>query len=263
MSTDVMRDLQKIGRNLNNIDPEDIGDSHVPERSCFIVACPRNLLDQSAGYDAMKAAKMFIRADFKLFFLFNPEYPQFWKWTNFFLKNTTDYLAIVLTGFPMIAPDGGPSIGLPFKIKDREVLPSKIFKFVKENKHPANRLTLLINGCGAAETWSNGGDEVQKLSFTTTSTTYRPPMVKQFSGDVPERVLLMTSCPRLDTNMQDRNPNGSSEFLTRLSHIAKADPVLNASEILDKIGPELRKCGEEVVAFASSLDIDTGAPFLY
>lgn len=262
MSIDSLRDLQKIGRHLNGLDPEDIGIKSVSPRTCFIVTAPRSQLDTSAYLDALEAARMFIQADFKMFFLTLPDYSDFYHWYTFFLKNVYEYLAVVFTGFPMKSPDGGPGVGAPFVIKDTEVSPTKIFKHVKKYKHPASRLTFVINGCPAAESWSNGGEKVDKLSFSTTSVNFKKPMISSFQNEVPERVLLITAAPRLDVTVSDRAKSGSGHFISELSKLVQNDPVLNAAEILDKLVPKLRPLGEECIVYASSYDVESETPFL-
>lgn len=262
MVQDFLREMQKIGRSLRDLDPGDIGEHNVPRRCCFVVASQRHPMDQSAFTDARKAANMFIRADFKMFFFANPEYPEFYAWLTFFLESVTEYLAIVFTGFPMIAPDGGPGDGHPFTIKGRELPPSRIFKLVKEHKHPASRLTFVINGCPAVESWSNGGSETQKLSFSTSGSTMRPPRMLAFSGEMVERVLLLSATPRLDSAVKDRARKGVSHFMAELARAAKADPVKSAAELVEEVGLKMRDFGEEIVGYASSNDVDTETPFL-
>lgn len=262
MSIDTLRDLQKFGRHLNGLDPEDIGIKSISPRTCFIVTAPRSMLDSSAYLDAIEAAKMFTQADFKMFFLTFPEYTDFYHWYTFFLKNVYEYLAVVFTGFPMKSPDGGPGVGAPFVIKDREVSPTKIFKHVKKYKHPSSRLTFVINGCPATESWSNGGESVDKLSFSTTSLSFKKPMVSSFKNEVPERVLLITAAPRLDVTVSDRAKSGSGHFITELAKLVQNDPVLTAVEIFDKLTPKLRPLGEECVLYTSSFDVESETPFL-
>lgn len=262
MVQDFLREMQKIGRSLRDLDPGDIGQCNVPQRCCFVVASQRSAMDQSAFTDARKCAKMFIRADFKVFFLANPEYHEFYAWITFFLETVTEYLSIVFTGFPMVAPDGGPGEGHPFVIKGRELPPSRVFKIVKEYKHPASRLTFVINGCPAVESWSNGGAETQKLSFSTSGSTMRPPRMIAFGGEMVERVLLLTATPRLDAAVKDRARKGVSNFMAELARAAKADPVKSAAELVEEVGVTLRKFGEEIVGYASSNDVDTETPFL-
>lgn len=262
MSSDALRELQKTARQINNLTPDDIGVNSIPPRTCFIVASPRTLLDTSSYFDALKASRIFIRADFKVFFLISPEYCDFHLWYTFFLKNVYEYLALVFTGFPMVSPDGGPETGIPFRIKDQEVTPTKIFKELKKYKHPASRVTYLINGCPAAETWSNGGENVEKMAFSKTSLTFKQPTIQQFANELPEKVVLMTSALRLDTSVTDRAKSGFSHFISDLSTIVKNDPVLNAAEVVEKLGPLLRPHGEELIVYASSYDVESETPLL-
>jgi hypothetical protein len=173
-----------------------------------------------------------------------------------------EHLAVVLTGFPVVAPDGGSGIGHPFVIKNREVPPSRLFKIVTEFKNANSRLTILLNGCPAVESWANAGPQSQKLSFSTTALSHLPPAVRKFDGTMPQRVLLLTAAPRLDVPVVDRAKNGAANFFVLLSKVLKADPVLNTTELLDAVAPKLRMLGEEVVVFASSQDVAAGGPFL-
>ncbi|OHT02522.1 hypothetical protein TRFO_30307 [Tritrichomonas foetus] len=262
MSADAIRDLQKIGRQLNGVDPNEIGVRNLSPRTCFIVACPRDKLDTSAYLDALKAARMFIRADFKMYFLSMPEYSDFYRWFSFLLTNTYEYLSVVFTGFPMVTPSGETNIASPLLIEGRELTPTKIFKQIKKYKHPASRLTVVINGCPAVETWSNAGPQTEKLAFSKTSISFNKPVVKPFANEVPEQVLLVTAALRLDIHVDDRARNGSGYFINELSQIVKDDPVLNATEVLNQLTPRLRTHGEEAVVFASSYDVEAEKPFL-
>jgi hypothetical protein len=62
--------------------------------------------------------------------------------------------------------------------------------------------------------------------------------------------------------VQDRAKNGTSNFLCELSKTVKSDPVLSLAEVVEVISPKVRRCGEEVVAYVSSSDVETGTPFL-
>jgi hypothetical protein len=262
MARDFIRDLQKIGRNLTNIEPGDVPTRTVSPRVSFLVISQRSLLDPSAFYDGFKAAKMFRRADFQLYFLVNPDYAEFYAWITFFLELVPEYLAVVLTGFPVTAPDGGPGEGHPFVIKNREIPPSRLFKLVNEFKNAKSRLTLILNGCPAVESWSNAGTEAQKMLFSTSSSIQAPVLVKSFEGSVPDRVVLLSAAPRLDVPLKDRSRSGVSHFIRELSIATKADPILSAAELVDLLAPKLRKIGEEIVGYSSAGGVDTGTPFL-
>lgn len=260
MTNDCLRELQKIGRYLNNIEPGDIAQKDVPMRTCFVVVNQRRLLDQTGLYDALECARLFIWADFRVFFLVNPEYPEFYSWLTFFLETVPEYLSLVFTGYPMVLPKEGETEGHPFKIKDREVSPSKIFKLVKEYKNPLSRLTFILNGCPAAESWSNGGSECDKMAVSADLSGKLE--AKSFREELPEKVLLITATPKNGANIQDRAKNGTSNFITELVKAARADPVKPASELLEAIGEKLQKFGEEVVEYVSSADVGTSVPFL-
>lgn len=260
MTNDCLRELQKIGRYLNNIEPGDIKQKDVSARTCFVVINQRRLLDQTGLFDALECARLFIWADFRLFFLVNPEYPDFYAWLTFFLESVPEYLSLVFTGYPMVLPQEGETEGHPFKIKGREVSPSRIFKLVKEHKNPSSRLTFILNGCPAAESWSNGGAECDKLAVSSTLSDTAE--AKSFREELPEKVLLITATPRNGANIQDRAKSGTSNFISELVKAARADPVKPASELVAEISQKLKKFGEEIVEYVSSADVGTELPFL-
>jgi hypothetical protein len=262
MSRDFVRDLQKIGRNLSGLDPGDVGLRNLTPRTCFVVVSQRRLADVSGFYDGLKAARVFLRADFRLFFIVNPEYADLYAWLTFFLESVKEYLALVLTGFPVTNPDGSAGDGHPFVIKSREVPPSRLYKLITEFKNSDSRLTIIVNGCPAVESWSNAGMESQKLLFSTTSVTYVPTQIRAFQGQLPERMLLVTVAPRLDIAVRDRAKNGAANFLCEISKALKADPVLDLEGLVAVVSPNMRLYGEEIVAYASSVDVQTGTPFL-
>lgn len=262
MALNGLRDLQQLGRRINGVDPGDFNLKDTPPRVCFVVVSERKNFGQDAFTDAVKAARMFIRADFRVYFLENPEYPDFYAWMTFFLDAVSEYLSIVITGFPMSSPDGGPGEGHPFVIKKKEICPTRVFKIVKEFKREGSRVTFVINGCPAVESWSNEGMASQKLSFSVSSSTKLKAGVRQLNGNVGDRVLVLTTAPRLDDDVDDRMKSGASCFITELSKATKADPVKTAAEIVAVLGPKLRTHGEEIVAYASSEDVDTETPLL-
>ena len=262
MSIDALRDLQKIGKHVNGVDPNELGVKNAPNRSCLIVSTPRDKLDSSAYFDGLKAARMFQRADFKVFFLSSPEYCDYYQWLRYFLTNSNEYFALVITGFPMATPTGETNTAVPFTIADREIPPTKLFKHIKKFKNQASRVTVLISGCPAIETWSNGDPNNENIAFSKTSINFQRPNIRQFQHDLPERVLLASAAIRLDVHVDDRAKGGEAHFFDELSQIVKDDPVLSAAEVLMKLAPKIRKYGEEPFMFSSSYDIENDRPFL-
>ena len=260
LMTNELRELQKLGRNLKNMEIYEVPKG--TERVCFVIISPQSKLDQSAYFDAVKAAKIFFRADFKIYFLDTPEYSDYYLWMTYFLKTVDEYLSIVITGFTMNHPDGYAEDEIPLKIRDREIAPLAMYKMISKYKNPSSRLTILINGCPATESWS-GDSTGQSLSFSMTASTFQKPKILHFSMKMPEKILLITSTPRIDVPINDRSKGNYSIFITELSHAVKADPSLNVSEILDIIGTATRKYGEEIVVYASSFDVESEIPFLY
>ena len=266
MSSDYLIDLKEIGRDLSNVkDSSDLDISKLPQRLVLVLPCQRRLIDQDALADGFYGAQLFTQADFSLYFYVNPEYVEFCEWISFFLENIHEYLAIVITGFPVITPDGAPAIGLPFMIKDREILPSRLFNIIRKHKAPDSRLTVLINGCPAVETWSNEGEKSQKLSFSVTSSSFQKPIVRSFKSDkeIPEHVLLVTSCPRLESqSIRPRTKGNVGLLISELLNETQKDPVKSAAELIETISPKMRTNGMEAVFYASSSDVVSETPFL-
>lgn len=262
MSVDPIRHLKSLGRDLTGVDSFTIEKSRVPERVCLAICSPKNLLDTSAYNDAYKAGKMYSRADFSFFFLASPSYPNFNDWMVFFLTNVKDHFALVLSGFPVKPVDGIKTESEPFKVKGREILPKRIFSLINKNKNPASRVTILVNGCPSVETWSNDDIKTQTMSFTLTSAQKDFLDVLPFKGAVPERVLLMTICPRLDCeDVSDRGKGNTSTYIKEVSKMTKNDPVLSAEDIFNVLQKQLRKEGQQLVLYSSSTDVTT-MPFL-
>lgn len=262
MSVDNLRAMKSIGRDLTGESPFSYKASNIPERVCLAIPTPKNLLDTSAYADAFKAGKQFKRADFSFYFLPSPAYPDFCQWMELFLENVKDHLAIVLSGYSMEPIDGLETEAHPFMIKGREVLPSRFFSLIKKHKNPASRLTILINGCPSYETWSNGDKKDQTKTFSIQSVSNTMRGVLNFSGETPERVLLMTTCPRLDaTKINDKGKLNISTFIRNLSKMLKKDPVLSAEDIYKPLQKECRDNGAELIIYSSSVDVSS-APVL-
>ena len=266
MSTDYLIDLKEIGRDLSKVDGSyNLSVNKLPQRLVLVLPCQRRLMDQEALADGYHAAQLFTQADFSLYFYVNPEYAEFCEWISFFLENVHEYLAIVITGFPIITPDGAPAIGIPFTIKDREILPSRLLSIIRKHKAPDSRLTLLINGCPAVETWSNEGEKSQKLSFSVTSSSFQKPIVRSFKGEkeIPEHVLLVTSCPRLDAqSIKPRTKTNIGLLISELINETQKDPVKSAADLIEVISPHMRTNGMEAVFYGSSSDVVSETPFL-
>ena len=260
---DPLRSLKSVGRDLTGTNSFDMPLKDLPDRVCLAIASPKSKLDNSAYSDAFKAAKMYIRADFAFYFLPQPDYPTFCDWMVYFLTNVKDHLSLVFTGYQMEATDGIKMDTHPCTIKGREILPKRIFSLIRKHKNPLSRITIIVNGCPAVETWSNVDDiKTQTISFTTTAATPSMLDVLSFKGNLPEKVLLMTVCPRLDTEtVYDRGPGNYSNFIREVSKLTKKDPILSAQDLLSKLQPVMKKDGQQLIVYSSSLDVND-VPFL-
>ena len=260
---DPLRSLKSIGRDLTGANSFEFPLKDLPERVCLAIASPQSKLDNSAYSDAFKAAKMYIRADFAFYFLPSPDYPKFCDWLEFLLTNVKDHLSLIFTGYTMKPIDGIQTETQPCLINGREILPKRIFSLIRKHKNPNSRLTIIVNGCPAVETWSNIDDiKTQTISFSLTSATPDMLQVLPFKGTLPEKVLLMTVCPRLDTDkVQDRGPGNYSNFIRDVSKMTKKDPILSAQDLLARLQPQIRKDGQQLIVYSSSPDVND-VPFL-
>lgn len=252
MSLDSLRYLKSIGRDLSQHNSFELDQKKLSDRVCLAIATPRKLADNSAYLDAYKAAKMFIRADFTFYYLPAPTYPVFCEWVTYFLENVTDYLSIVITGFPLVPCDGSAEEGHPFMIKDREILPKRLFSLISKHKNEKSRLTVLINGSPAVESWSNS-DATQTLNFSTTCITATQEFVRPFNKEVAPATVLVTSCIRPDYKGESlRTKANYSPLIAEVSKEAKADPVASIEELLERLYKKLRGYGEEMIVYASN-----------
>jgi len=263
MSTDYIRELRKIGHDLSNLEVHKMDKTKLTQRICFISATPRRLLDSSAYADALKAAKMFSRADFSVYFLACPEYPKFYEWFIFFLANVSEHFGFVITGFPVVPPDGLPKEAVAFMMKNREIKPKRVFKLINSFKNPLSRITILINGCPSVETWSYGDPLQQSAPFSLTGTTTTRPSMRTFNKSLPDNLVLMSICARLDVkDIKDRVQGNVSRFFWLLNKKYKGNPLLSADELFKELAEELRPFGEEAVIYSTTEQTASEKPFL-
>lgn len=252
MSSDIRRKLKSIARDCSAMDSYDMKGATLPSKICFVVSTPTSKFNDGPLDDAYKASEMFIKADFQVFFMIQPDYPKFCEWFKFFLENTVDHLAFVLTGFDMVPCDGLTDDAHPFMVQGRDVFPKRVFSMIRKHKNSGSRVTILINGCPAMETWSGVYDKTQLLSFSTTSICSSAQTVHSFKEHISDNLVLLTACSRPDfSTVKDRTRNNTSFLFDILSKVLDADPASTLHDIVERIYSSVRSIGEEVVAYTS------------